>query len=69
MASQHNRISILIVDDHEVVRNGIRSYIETVKEFQVVGEAASGEDALKLVSDYIPDIVLLDLIMPGMDGV
>ena len=38
-----NRISILIVDDHEVVRNGIRSYIEKVKEFQVVGEAASGE--------------------------
>ena len=43
MANNHNnRISILIVDDHEVVRNGIRSYIETVKEFHVVGEAASG---------------------------
>ena len=42
---------------------------KTVKEFQVIGEAASGEAALKLVSDYIPDIVLLDLIMPGMDGV
>jgi len=70
MASQHgNRISILIVDDHEVVRKGIRSYIETVKDFQVVGEAASGEDGLKLVSDHIPDIVLLDLMMPGMDGV
>ena len=41
----HNRISILIVDDHEVVRNGIRAYLETVKEFQVVGEAASGEEA------------------------
>src|SRR5574339_763933 len=65
----NNRVSILIVDDHEVVRNGIRAYLETVKEFQVVGEAASGEDALKLVSDLIPDIVLLDLIMPGMDGV
>jgi NarL family two-component system response regulator LiaR len=70
MAIKHdNRISIIIVDDHEVVRNGIRSYIETVKEFQVVAEAASGEAALKLVSDHIPDIVLLDLIMPGMDGV
>ena len=64
-----NRISILIVDDHEVVRNGIRSYLETVKEFQVVGEAASGEVAVKMVSEHIPDIVLLDLIMPGMDGV
>src|ERR1044071_2005393 len=70
MASQHNnRISVLIVDDHEVVRKGIRSYIETVKDFQVIGEASSGEEALKLVSEHIPDIVLLDLIMPGMDGV
>ena len=73
MASNHhnhnNRVSILIVDDHEVVRNGIRSYLETVTQFHVVGEASSGEEALKLVSEHIPDIVLLDLIMPGMDGV
>ena len=65
----NNRVSILIVDDHEVVRNGIRSYLETLTQFNVVGEAASGEEALKLVSEHIPDIVLLDLIMPGMDGV
>jgi NarL family two-component system response regulator LiaR len=65
----HNRTSILIVDDHEVVRNGIRSYLETIPDFQVVGEAASGEEALSLVSELIPDIVLLDLIMPGMDGI
>ena len=64
-----DRISIVIADDHEVVRQGIRSYLETVKEFQVVGEASSGDEALKLVSDYIPDLVLLDLIMPGIDGV
>ena len=62
-------ISILIVDDHEVVRNGLRGYIETLPEFQVVGEAVSGEEALVLVSEHIPDIVLLDLILPGMDGV
>ena len=67
--NHNNRVSILIVDDHEVVRNGIRSYLETLTEFNVVGEAASGEEALKLVSEHIPDIVLLDLIMPGMDGV
>ena len=67
--NNHNRVSILIVDDHEVVRNGIRSYLETLTEFNVVGEAASGEEALKLVSEYIPDIVLLDLIMPGLEGV
>ena len=64
-----NPISILIVDDHEVVRNGIRAYLETLPEFHVIGEAVSGEEALLLVSEHIPDVVLLDLIMPGMDGV
>src|SRR5512140_2037539 len=52
----NNRVSILIVDDHEVVRNGIRSYLETLTQFNVIGEAASGEEALKLVSEHIPDI-------------
>ena len=67
--ARHSTISILIVDDHEVVRNGIRSYLETIKDFEVVGEAESGEAAVQMVSELIPDIVLLDLIMPGMDGV
>jgi two-component system, NarL family, response regulator LiaR len=66
---KHHRTSILIADDHEVVRNGIRSYLETIPDFQVVGEAASGEETVSLVSEFIPDIVLLDLIMPGMDGI
>ncbi|MBP8164209.1 MAG: response regulator transcription factor, partial [Anaerolineales bacterium] len=66
---KHHRTSILIVDDHEVVRNGIRSYLETISNFQVVGEASSGEEAISMVSELIPDIVLLDLIMPGMDGI
>ncbi len=61
--------TILIVDDHEVVRKGVRAYLETLPEFNVVGEAASGEEALALVTEQIPDIVLLDLILPGMDGV
>jgi NarL family two-component system response regulator LiaR len=64
-----NSISILIVDDHEVVRNGIRSYLETLSEFQVVGEAGSGEEAIQLVAEHIPDVVLMDIIMPGMDGI
>lgn len=64
-----NPMSILIVDDHEVVRKGIRAYLETLSEFQVVGEAISGEEAVLMVGELIPDIVLLDLIMPGMDGV
>ncbi|MCP4140477.1 MAG: response regulator transcription factor [Chloroflexi bacterium] len=62
-------ISILIVDDHEVVRKGVRSYLETQPDIQVVGEASSGEEGVKLVAETIPDIVLLDLIMPGIDGV
>ncbi|MEW5941239.1 MAG: response regulator transcription factor, partial [Chloroflexota bacterium] len=62
-------ISALIVDDHEVVRNGIRSYLETMPDFSVVGEAESGEQAVRLVAELIPDVVLMDLIMPGMDGI
>jgi len=64
-----DRISILIVDDHEVVRSGLRSYLETLPDFHVIGEAASGEEAVKMVSEQIPDVVLMDLIMPGMDGI
>jgi NarL family two-component system response regulator LiaR len=62
-------ISIILVDDHEVVRNGLRGYLETLPEFKVVAEAASGEEALALVAEHIPDVVLMDLIMPGLDGV
>ncbi len=62
-------ISILIVDDHEIVRNGVRSYLETLPQFTVVGEAASGADAIRMVGDLIPDVVLMDLIMPGLDGI
>jgi DNA-binding NarL/FixJ family response regulator len=62
-------ISIILVDDHEVVRNGVRAYLETLPNFHVVGEGASGEEAVRLVAELIPDVVLMDLIMPGMDGV
>ena len=57
-------MSILIVDDHEVVRNGIRAYLGTLPEFNVVGEAVSGEEAISMVAELIPDIVLLDLSLP-----
>ena len=62
-------ISILIVDDHEVVRKGLRSYLDTLPNYRVIGEASTGEEAIKIVEEYIPDVVLMDLIMPGMDGV
>jgi NarL family two-component system response regulator LiaR len=62
-------ITIVLVDDHEVVRRGLRTYLETLPEFHVVGEAASGEEAVEIVQEIIPDVLLVDLIMPGMDGV
>ena len=62
-------ITIILVDDHEVVRKGVRAYLDTLPDFRVVGEASSGEEAIDLVLELIPDLVLMDLIMPGMDGV
>jgi two-component system, NarL family, response regulator LiaR len=62
-------ISVLIVDDHEIVRRGIRAYLETQADFNVVGEAASGEQAIEMALNLVPDVVLMDLILPGMDGV
>src|SRR5512136_245039 len=62
-------ITILLVDDHEVVRQGLRAYLSTDPEFAVVGEAGSGREAVQCAADLIPDVVLMDLVMPGMDGV
>ena len=62
-------ISIIIVDDQEIVRQGIRVYLEGMPEFKVIGEAASGGQALQLVAEFVPDVVLMDLIMPDMDGI
>ncbi len=64
-----NPISVIIVDDHEVVRKGIRAFLDSTSEFKVVGEASSGQDALRLVRELIPDVALMDLIMPGADGI
>lgn len=64
-----NPITVLIVDDHEVVRKGVRAYLDTLPEYKVVGEAVSGEEAIDLVTENIPDVVLMDLILPEMDGV
>jgi len=62
-------ITVLLVDDHELVRAGLRTFLELQPDMTVVGEAASGEQALALVAGVKPDIVLLDLVLPGMSGV
>jgi len=67
--AEPSRIRLLLVDDHELVRTGLRTFLELQPDMVVVGEAGSGEDALTLASDVAADIVLLDLMLPGMTGV
>jgi len=67
--AEPSRIRLLLVDDHELVRTGLRTFLELQADMVVVGEAGSGEDALTLASDVAADIVLLDLMLPGMTGV
>ncbi len=61
-------IRVLIVDDHSIVREGLRLIFETTDDIKVIGEAADGAEALDLVDKHQPDVVLMDLRMPGMDG-
>jgi len=63
------RITVLIVDDHAVVRQGVRAFLDTRAEIEVVGEAESGRRAVELCAEHAPDVVLLDLLMPEMNGV
>ena len=63
------KITLMLVDDHSVVRLGLKAYFATLPDIQVIAEAASGKEALELAARHAPDVVLMDLIMPGMDGV
>ena len=63
-------ITILIVDDHQLVRQGVRDFLETQSDLMVVGEASNGEEAVRLAGQFVPDVILMDLVMPGgIDGV
>jgi two-component system, NarL family, response regulator LiaR len=63
------KVRLLITDDHDVVRKGLRFYLRRDSEIEIVGEAANGEEAVALARELAPDVVLMDLLMPRMDGI
>ncbi|MCD6424380.1 MAG: response regulator transcription factor [Anaerolineales bacterium] len=62
-------ITVLLVDDHEVVRSGVSAFLASQPDFEVIGEAKSGTEAVNLAQKLVPDVVLMDLVMAKMDGV
>ena len=62
-------ITLLLIDDHKVVRDGVRAFMNTQPDIKVVGEAGSGEEGIIRAGELVPDVILMDLIMPGIDGV
>ena len=64
-----SKIKVIIADDHAVLRDGIKYICMTTSDIELVGEAANGEDALKLCHELQPDVALVDLMMPGIDGI
>jgi NarL family two-component system response regulator LiaR len=63
------KIRILIVDDHEVVREGLRGFLKSQPEFLIAGEAENGQEAVNLARSLLPDVILMDVVMPVMDGI
>src|ERR1041385_5873110 len=63
------QISLLVVDDHLLVRQGVMAFLEVQPDLVVLGEARSGEEAVRMAEELTPDVVLMDLIMPGIGGV
>src|SRR3989304_4980313 len=69
MKSPGEKIKVLIVDDHQVVRQGLRTFLELQEDIIVIGEAGDGMQAVEMVQQYQPDVVLMDLVMPRLDGI
>ena len=67
--STDERIRVMVVDDHEIVRIGLKQVLDLSGEFEVVGQAADGEEAVRVAAEVSPDLVLMDVIMPRKDGV
>jgi DNA-binding NarL/FixJ family response regulator len=68
MKMQHEQIKVLLVDDHTVVRNGVRLMLSTAVDIDVIGEAETAQDALQLVRDREVDVALVDIALPGKNG-
>jgi two-component system, NarL family, response regulator LiaR len=64
-----HRITVLIADDHPVVRQGLRTFLDLQEDLEVVAEAADGDEAVARTAELVPDVVVLDLVMPRMDGI
>ena len=64
-----NRTSVMLVDDHSIMRDLLRDALENTGEFEVVAQAADGEEALRVVQEAAPDVIVMDVIMPEMDGI
>jgi two-component system, NarL family, response regulator LiaR len=69
LSNKLNHIKVFLVDDHALVREGIKMYLKFDEHLEVIGEATNGEEALAKVASLKPDVVLMDLVMPIMDGV
>lgn len=64
----NNRIKILLVDDHTIMRDGIKALLSIHDDIEIVGEASEGKEAINMAQDLTPDVVIMDIAMPGMDG-
>jgi NarL family two-component system response regulator LiaR len=67
--TQSDQIRLMIVDDHSMIRDGLKTFLLVYRDLALVGEAGDGEEAVRLCDELRPDVVLMDLKMPGMDGV
>ena len=64
------KIRVVLVDDHHIVRRGLRSFLESFSDIEIIGEAANGEAAIAAIESWLPDVVVIDLLMPGgIDGI
>ena len=69
MSTESNRIRVLLADDHSIVREGLQSMLERSEEFEVVGQARDGVEAVQAASELSPDVIVMDVMMPNKDGV